>query len=223
MDNDCGDKQVHIRQEISNMTFEEQLKLKEQLGTKVFNATVYGSKVKAPLKRFKRENKNRPREESSKKRVSDIQPVFNIKPKVFRDPRFDDLSGEFNEETFNKSYEFLKDLRYKEKKIIEQKMKEEIDLEEKTKLKSLHQSMVAKQHSEVKKQKMREDKKQLKQQQKEVLKQGKKPWFQNKSEKRKLELLEKYESLKKSGQLENYMTKKRKKNAAKDKLKLPKL
>ena len=56
------------------MPFEELIKLKQKLGTKVYNSTVLGieSKVKRDIpaeRSFKRENKNRPREMSSKKPV----------------------------------------------------------------------------------------------------------------------------------------------------------
>lgn len=50
---------------------------------------------------------------------------------------------------------------------------------------------------------------------------GKKPFFLSKSEKRKRELVAKYEELKSSGRLEKYMEKRRKKNAAKDHRYLP--
>lgn len=38
-------------------------------------------------------------------------------PKVARDPRFDDLSGEYNAEVFDKTYQFLNDIRAKEKEV----------------------------------------------------------------------------------------------------------
>ncbi len=50
---------------------------------------------------------------------------------------------------------------------------------------------------------------------------GKAPFYLKKSEKRRLELLAKYESLKESGGLEKYMAKRRKKNASKDHRYLP--
>ena len=50
---------------------------------------------------------------------------------------------------------------------------------------------------------------------------GKKPFFQRKSEKRKAEMVRKYQELKASGQLEKFMEKKRRKNAAKDHRLLP--
>ena len=34
-----------------------------------------------------------------------------------RDPRFDDLSGEFDEAKFKKSYKFLDDIKDREKKV----------------------------------------------------------------------------------------------------------
>jgi ribosomal RNA-processing protein 36 len=50
---------------------------------------------------------------------------------------------------------------------------------------------------------------------------GKNPYFLKKSEKRKMELVAKYEELKASGGLDKYMAKRRKKNAAKDHRYLP--
>lgn len=38
-------------------------------------------------------------------------------PKVARDPRFDDLSGEYNPEVFDKTYQFLDDIRAREKEV----------------------------------------------------------------------------------------------------------
>jgi ribosomal RNA-processing protein 36 len=50
---------------------------------------------------------------------------------------------------------------------------------------------------------------------------GKRPFYLKKSEKKRLELVAKYEALKASGGLEKYMAKRRKKNAAKDHRYLP--
>ena len=51
---------------------------------------------------------------------------------------------------------------------------------------------------------------------KEAVKGGKKPFFLKKSEKKKQELIRKYQELKASGGLEKAMAKRRRKNAAKD-------
>ncbi|TMS23345.1 Ribosomal RNA processing protein 36-like protein, partial [Larimichthys crocea] len=47
-------------------------------------------------------------------------------------------------------------------------------------------------------------------------------FFLKNSDKKKLQLAEKYQELKKSGKLENFLSKKRKRNAGKDRRKLPK-
>jgi ribosomal RNA-processing protein 36 len=61
----------------------------------------------------------------------------------------------------------------------------------------------------------------LQAQEKAAVAAGKKPFFLSKSEKRKRELVAKYEELKSSGRLDKYMAKRRKKNAAKDHRYLP--
>ena len=52
--------------------------------------------------------------------------------------------------------------------------------------------------------------------QKKAVEAGHKPFYLKKSEKRKRELVAKYEELKASGQLDKFMMKRRKKNSAKD-------
>lgn len=75
------------------MSFAELKKLKERLGAKVYNEAVFGvesKKRKFKKETFKRENKNRPREMSSKKPM----PLVVKKPEVVqeenapRDPRY---------------------------------------------------------------------------------------------------------------------------------------
>lgn len=72
------------------MSFEELQKLKERIGAKVYKEALFGKTEKpkdnAP-KVFKRENKNRPREMSSKKPVPVLQRVPVAKKKEARDPR----------------------------------------------------------------------------------------------------------------------------------------
>lgn len=89
-----------IRQELSQLSFEELQKLKEKMGSKKFNQTVIGSKRKEVVKDFKRANANRPREMSSKNRRIKGKVAIQV-PKVFRnDPRFDNLCGEFHEQVW---------------------------------------------------------------------------------------------------------------------------
>jgi len=102
-----------LRKELSNLTFEELLALKEKLGTKEYDEAIFGSQKKksetpgssepgsSNTKRteFKRKTKNRPREMSSKVRVPPVPPkVRQIPPSQRkRDPRFENDCGKVNE------------------------------------------------------------------------------------------------------------------------------
>ena len=93
-------ERLAIRQELSNLSFEELQKLKEKIGSKKFNKTLLAGTSKKPepaVREFKRANPNRPREMSSKCRKVEVKQAIQV-PKVFKsDPRFDNLCGEFHE------------------------------------------------------------------------------------------------------------------------------
>lgn len=55
-------------------------------------------------------------------RLDKLFVFFLLFPKVARDPRFDDLSGEYNPEIFDKTYQFLNDIRAKEKEVCNMKL-----------------------------------------------------------------------------------------------------
>lgn len=56
--------------------------------------------------------------ETSSKRPKNISTSFTKSRKhVTRDPRFDDLSGTFDEQMFKKSYKFVDKIKAKEKKV----------------------------------------------------------------------------------------------------------
>lgn len=44
--------------------------------------------------------------------------TMTVSPQMHRDPRFDDLSGEYKSEIFNKTYNFINDIKQREKKVI---------------------------------------------------------------------------------------------------------
>jgi len=69
--------QANIRQNLSTLSFEELLKLKDTLGAKVYNETVFGAPQPKPKPVVKRENKNRPREVSSKIRLKHLKAILN--------------------------------------------------------------------------------------------------------------------------------------------------
>ncbi|XP_060104053.1 ribosomal RNA processing protein 36 homolog [Heteronotia binoei] len=212
-----------LTKELSSVSFEELLKLRNTVGTKAYQRMAIEKTAKntTKLKRRQSSNKHSPLELSAKKPVPFLRQVVPVKKKVPRDPRFDDLSGEYNPEVFEKTYAFLNDHRKKEKEMVQKQLKKCRNAEQQNKLQQLLKRMTQQEDAQKKREKEREKDLALKKQQRELAKQGKKPFYLKKSDKQKLELAEKYKELKKSGKLENFLSKKRKRNAAKDKRKLP--
>ncbi|GLD75250.1 ribosomal RNA processing protein 36 homolog [Lates japonicus] len=211
-----------IKKELSNMSFEDIMKLQNKVGTKVYNEVAYGSGKKRETGKKKRLNKNRPMEISAKKPAPFLRQVVPIKKPTLRDPRFDDLSGEYKPEIFDKTYKFINDIKQREKEIIQKQLKRtKKSNQRKEKLQFLLKRMDNQERARKSREQQRERELQFKRQQRERANQGAQPFFIKKSEKKKLQLAEKYQELKKSGKLENFLSKKRKRNAGKDRRKLP--
>lgn len=221
-DEDRGSEDV--KKELSNMSFEDVMKLQNKVGTKVYNKVKHGTGGKTGARdasKKKRLNKNRPMEMSSKKPVPFLRQVVSGKKATQRDPRFDDLSGEYKADIFEKTYKFINDIKHQEKKVVQKKLKKTKNERQKDKLQFLLKRMENQERARVSREQQRETELQFKKQQRERANQGQAPLFLKKSEKKKLQLLEKYQGLKKSGKLENFLSKKRKRNAGKDRKKLP--
>lgn len=199
---DDGER-TEIRSQLSTLSFEELQKLKEKIGAKVYKEALFGNANKKKehdgAKVFKRENKNRPREMSSKQPVRMLQAVPTFKKKEIRDPRFDPLCGEFNKKQFSDDYNFLSDIRMKDIKAIRAELKETTDPDRQLKLRRLLQRLND-QHKHTKKSKIEKEvteknRKHIEQE----FKEGKQPHFKNKSELRVEALVKQYEELKKEG------------------------
>jgi len=168
------------------MSFEDLMKLKDNLGAKVYNEAMFGKTEKRIKKKrqvnkdFRRENKNRPREMSSKRTV----PLMNKgKPETEQvkiDPRFDPRYGEFDRKSFDKSYNFVNEIREKEIAQLKEQFKECNDEDLKSNLKFSIQRL-ENQHLEYKKRKDREmEKNQEYQDFVNAKQEGKAPRFANK-------------------------------------------
>lgn len=202
-----------IREELAKMTFEDLQKLKEKLGSKVYNEAMFGTK-KTVQKDFKRANKNRPRELSSKR----PEPVIvkkNNKVQV-RDPRFDSLCGEFDDRKFRKAYSFLDKIRKKEKLQLIRQLKTEENPEERKRIKIVLQRLKNKEREELKKVQKEEKALAEKEEKIKLLKEGKKPHFATKLEKKVAGLVEQFSELKKTGKLKKHIEKQRKKLSQKE-------
>lgn len=117
--------------------------MKEKIGSKLYNETVFQNKSKTIQKTFKRANKNRPREMSSKRPVKLENNVLPVKKVLNRDPRFEPMCGTFDKTSFKKDYKFVNDLRKKEKSQLEKQLKETTDPEEKNNIKFVLQRLVS--------------------------------------------------------------------------------
>lgn len=153
-----------FRDELKAMSFEELMKLKEQLGSKDYNEAIFGEssvrtrrpKVKTDLKRL---NKNRPREMTSKSCVPFLsnQSTERKEPeKTIVDPRFEAGEGEYDAKKFKEDYSFLNEIRETEVKDLKAKLRGIVDPEEKKTIKLLIQRLENKVREE-KKWRVKED------------------------------------------------------------------
>nr|XP_058162743.1 kelch domain-containing protein 3 [Dasypus novemcinctus] len=210
----------------SNMSFEELLELQSQVGNKTDKHLVAGNSTrkqgsKAPVQNACVADRHRPLEMSAKVRVPYLRQVIPISKKVARDPRFDDLSGEYNPEVFDKTYQFLNDIRAKEKEILKKQLKKHRSGEEHEKLQQLLQRMEQQEMAQLERKQQQELRLALKQKRRAQAQQGHRPYFLKKSEQRQLALAEKFKELKRSKKLESFLSQKRRRNASKDRRHLP--
>lgn len=131
------------------MSFEDLMKLKEKVGFKVYNETVFGASRKERKKKttkadYKRENKNRPREEGVKRPVpflANEKPNSSTIVSERRDPRFDPKCGDFDQTKFAENFDFVSEIREKELIELKGQLKDTTDPKEQKKIKYLLQRM----------------------------------------------------------------------------------
>lgn len=182
------------------MPFSELIKLKEKLGSKVYNEAMFGANAKdnrkrrAPKTEYKRENKNRPREVSSKKQVP-LLGVTKSKSKRIetdgpRDPRFDSRCGEFDRTRFKEDYEFVNEIRQKEATELRERLKQlgKGDSDEKKNVKLLLQRMENQNLEEKKLKERKLARAQEKSKVKDAIKIDKKPFFTSKGKRLRIDL-----------------------------------
>ncbi|XP_016459513.1 uncharacterized protein LOC107783063 [Nicotiana tabacum] len=209
------EEEKEIEEELADVTFEELQRARSDGSDTVYRK--FNSEGKSG-----RANKNRPVEMSSKKPVSRFREIIQVPKKVTRDPRFESLCGQLDEDGFKKRYNFLyEDDLPAEKEDLKKQMRKSNDPEEISELKNRIGWIDKQLKSAGLKHTEREILAEHKKKEREAAKQGKQPYYLKKSEIRQRKLVEKYKELKASGKLEAYIEKKRRKNAAKDHRYLP--
>merc|ERR1712002_1448453 len=108
---------------------------------------------------------------SSKKQKGKPRNVVENVKRRHRDPRFDNLSGTFNDDMFQKSYSFVDEMKKDELKMVKKQFKKARNKEEKSSLHKLLQRM---------------------EEQYEARSAGKKVFYLKKKEAKKSELLDQY-------------------------------
>merc|ERR1719474_2637323 len=200
------------RDQLSKMSIEEIQKLKERLGLKLFQQKLEGTAPERGKKvEFKRDNKNRPREMSSKKTVGRFREVVQVAKKERRDPRFDPLCGEFNDKLFKESYQFVNEVKSKELVELKKQLRTEEDRERREEVKYLIQRIENQLRAEAQNQVKRAQAEAENSEKKEKLKSGEKPFYMSKAKRKEAELMSKYEELQSKGGLDSFMRKTTKK------------
>ena len=208
-----------FRSKLSKMSIEEIQRLKNQIGLKLFNQKLSGKTSSQQNQAdFKRDNKNRPREMSSKKQVSRFREVIVTSKLELekRDPRFDPNCGEFDDKLFKDNYKFVNEYKSGDLQFLKKQLQDEEDPERRKSIKYLIQR-TENQLRQIEHDKAKdEEKKAEREERREQLKAGIQPQYISKSKQKEKDLIKKYETLKQSGGLDKYISKKTKKNVAKD-------
>ncbi|KAJ3160711.1 hypothetical protein HDU86_000470 [Geranomyces michiganensis] len=168
----------------------------------------------------KRANKNMPLEVTSKRAVTRKRDVVELPKNKSRDPRFDPLAGKLNEGLFDSSYGFLRDYEQSEMEMLKKQIVTEKDPEVKAQMQETLTSMTSRMQARKTKDKRKALLKDWKKKEAALVQQGKKPWQLKSSDIKKMELVEKYKSMK-GKDVEKLLEKRRKKNATKERRFLP--
>ncbi|CAG5106639.1 Similar to v1g245966: Ribosomal RNA processing protein 36 homolog (Nematostella vectensis) [Cotesia congregata] len=203
------DEEAELIKEVSRMNPEELRKLKNELGTKIFNKIIQKKNSTKPSGKYRvpqpraRNDDDRPVEVSAKRKVPPLMNVVPVKKPVARDPRFDKLCGEFNERAFKKSYSFVSQLKENDIKALKKELKRlENQLREERKVQKHKEAEEA-------------EKKQIA----EAIKRGEQPMSADFTEKKIIDLVSQYEELKSSGKLQKHIERLKKKRLSKDRKK----
>ncbi|XP_040113117.1 ribosomal RNA processing protein 36 homolog [Oryx dammah] len=200
-----------LQNDTFHTSFEELLELQSQVGTKAYKKLVTGGSTKKqscrpPVQKPCVADKHRPLEMSAKVRVPFLRQVVPISKKVARDPRFDDLSGEYNPEVLGKTYQFLDDIQARDKELVKNQLRKRRSGEEHEKLQRLLQRMEQQEMAQKERKRQQELRLALKQEWRAQAQQGHRPYFLKKSEQRQLVLAEKFKELKRSKKLESVLS-----------------
>jgi len=163
-------------------------------------------------------HKGAPVEMGSKKPVSRFRVVVPMTKKKGCDPRFEALSGQFNQDMFDKAYAFVGEKRETEIKELKGHMKKTKNKEKRTVIEDELKELQRVQQQELASSTNRSKLQERRRDERKAVAQGKKPFFLKKSDERVVALARRYEELssKSPRKINDIAAKKLKKNAQKD-------
>ncbi|KAI8323049.1 DUF947-domain-containing protein [Martensiomyces pterosporus] len=182
-----------------------------------------GASGSSSKKGMARDSRKMPTIVSSKRPVSRFRQVVDAPKAQSRDPRFDSLSGNLNEDLFEKSYAFLEKQQHEEIELLKgqaKKLKEK-NPEEARRIQLAVSSMQSKIAAKNHKKHIQELKRTHRKKDMEAVKQGKMPYYLKKRDIKTLEIAEKFTKLKDSSKLDSFLEKRRKRNATKEHRNMP--
>ncbi|KAI9296277.1 ribosomal RNA processing protein 36 [Neoconidiobolus thromboides FSU 785] len=168
-----------------------------------------------------KKSSSKPAELPANKPVGRFRQVIEVTSKNLRDPRFDNLSGKFNEDLFKKSYSFVNEIKANEMQELKTKVSKTKDPLLKEKFSKQLNAELSKLAAEKQKEDRTILKRKIRSEEKDMVKQGKTPFYLKKSAIRQLELTQKFNQMKDKKNFDKVIEKKRKRNATKDHKKLP--
>ncbi|KAJ2452286.1 rRNA biogenesis protein rrp36 [Coemansia sp. RSA 2336] len=172
---------------------------------------------------FHRETTKMPTMMSSKRPVSRFRQVVDMPQPKTRDPRFDSLSGNLNEDLFEKSYAFLNQQQIEEMNEMKRqiaKLKHKSPAEAKRIQRAL-EIMQSQRAAKEQQKRAQELKRTHRKREVEAIKKGKQPFYLGKRDLREMEVAQQFNKLKDSSKLDKVLEKRRKRNANKDHRSMP--
>ncbi|KAH8652353.1 hypothetical protein BX600DRAFT_91907 [Xylariales sp. PMI_506] len=186
-----------------------------------------------------RKNKHAPAEQSSKRAVSRKRQIIEVHKPQYRDPRFGPplLGGHpglssgagaaaaataaaQREEAAQRNYAFLEKYRDSEMATLRAAIKKTKDATEKERLQRALMSMQSRRQARQRREAERDVIAEHRRQEKELVRQGKTPFYLKKSETKKRVLVDRFAGMKKKD-VDKVITRRRKKEAAKERRELP--
>eukprot|EP00172_Hildenbrandia_rubra_P000734 Plantae.Rhodophyta-Hildenbrandia_rubra.ctg14036.p1 GENE.Plantae.Rhodophyta-Hildenbrandia_rubra.ctg14036~~Plantae.Rhodophyta-Hildenbrandia_rubra.ctg14036.p1 ORF type:complete len:223 (-),score=55.50 Plantae.Rhodophyta-Hildenbrandia_rubra.ctg14036:1001-1669(-) len=217
MDDNCSDDEPTLRERLAATR-----KSNARAAYSASKASTSWRPRFAPRTAAKRANSDRPREISSRRPVpmgrEACLGINEEKKQKGRDPRFEEHTGRVREDFVDEDYAFVDDWRRGEIQKAEKELKKKPRNEE---LKMKIKDMKFERRKLEEGKRAREIKNAAISEERERVRMGKKAFYPNAKVLKELELKSKYSELKKSGRLQKYIAKRRKKHASKDKKLLP--